>query len=111
MSTEKSRPGEKAALPKVIAATGFSIPLSADLPAIFPRRRHAVSEFRRVRRDRAVFVAGTRRDGQRADITEDASASSFGLSEDELRRHARQLYRAGWSVDEIVAVLDVRVAA
>lgn len=36
-------------------------------------------------------------------------SSTFGLSDGELRSHANQLYRQGWLVAEILAVLDVVV--
>jgi hypothetical protein len=36
--------------------------------------------------------------------------SDFGLSRDELRAHARDLYRDGWPVDEITAVLAIEPA-
>jgi len=35
---------------------------------------------------------------------------AYGLTERELRAHARELYRSGWSIQEINSVLDVPVA-
>jgi hypothetical protein len=38
--------------------------------------------------------------------------STFGLTEDELRRHANRLVRDyGWSTEEVLAVLDVQLRA
>ncbi|MFI1449069.1 hypothetical protein [Streptomyces virginiae] len=37
--------------------------------------------------------------------------STYGLSDDELRAHANQLIRWGWSVDEVLARLDVQPRA
>lgn len=41
----------------------------------------------------------------------DLLPSDFGLTERELRRHARALYRDGWRTDEIVSVLAVEPVA
>jgi hypothetical protein len=38
---------------------------------------------------------------------EPVAPSDFGLTSAEIRAHANALYRAGWSVEEIRAVLDV----
>jgi len=68
-----------------------------------------------MRRPRAEYVAASRRGhqllGRRADQLLGAGPATFGLTEDDLRNHARELYRAGWSVDEITSVLDVQVAS
>lgn len=37
--------------------------------------------------------------------------STFGLTADELRRHANDLHRRGWSVADITQVLDVELVS
>lgn len=37
----------------------------------------------------------------------DPTPNTFGLTDDELGREAARLFRAGWSADEIRAVLDL----
>lgn len=39
------------------------------------------------------------------------SPSTYGLTEDELRAHANQLIRWGWTLDEVLARLDVQPRA
>jgi hypothetical protein len=102
---EKSRPGEKAALPKVIAATKPMVSQPADIftaPGMGTRRsrrwyRHTV-EHRKVCAALDAILPRT---------PEPVEPSRFGLTEDEIRRHANELYRAGWSMQEIRVVLDI----
>lgn len=70
-----------------------------------------LTEHRRMRRPRAEFIAGCRRD-RGAPLAPEPAAdpSTFGLGDDELRSHANELYRSGWSMAEILAVLAVAVA-
>jgi hypothetical protein len=43
--------------PKTLIADSHTV---VAVPAIFPRRRRRISEFRRLRRDRTVYLAGCR---------------------------------------------------
>lgn len=68
-------------------------------------------DYRRMRRPRVEFIAGCRRERAALLAPEPASErATYGLTEEELRRHANALHRAGWTVDEIVSVLAVAVA-
>lgn len=85
-------------------ATTASLTDSHSLPCIFPRRRPAEpSEFLRMRRARLEYVAAVGDSG--SSLT--PPPATFGLSDDDLRAHANQLYRMGWRVEEIRAVLAV----
>lgn len=82
-----------------------------DYPAILPRRPWPVSEFQRRRRPRLEYIAACRRDVDTGTRTTPSPGSTYDLSQDELRNHANELHRLGWSVDEIQCILAVQRAA
>jgi hypothetical protein len=59
---EKSAPRQEGGFPKVIAATKLMVSQPGDIPAILPRRCvEPLSDYLRMRRPRAEFVAASRR--------------------------------------------------
>jgi hypothetical protein len=103
--TEESGPRDRDRTPPSSDTTKIMVPQPADIftaPGMGTRRsrrwyRHTVEH-------RKVCVA---LDAILPRTAEPVEPSRFGLTEDEIRRHANELYRAGWSMEEIRVVLDI----
>jgi len=100
--------------PQGASAAATATTKSTPAVCIFPRQRPAApSEFQRMRRARSDYIAACRRQGAAGDSGSSLPTppGSFGLSEDNLRRHANELHQRGWSVDEIESTLAIERAA
>jgi hypothetical protein len=112
VTTEGESPPDKKAVgprqesrPATSTTTKIMVPQPADIftaPGMGTRRsrrwyRHTV-EHRKVCFALDAILPRT---------PEPVEPSRFGLTEDEIRRHANDLYRAGWAVEEIRVVLDI----